>query len=101
LIADVRSTGLNTPPEADYFLPALQRPETFTNNRECPHDDEDPHAIFEAARQVDVLPLEIRTIRSFCASSHATLSARALPSSVRRISSATPRTRNSLSGSPA
>jgi predicted permease len=29
--ADVRSTGLNTPPEADYFLPALQRPETFTN----------------------------------------------------------------------
>ena len=30
-MADVRSTGLNTPPEADYFLPALQRPETFTN----------------------------------------------------------------------
>ena len=29
--ADVRSTTLNTPPEADYFLPALQRPETFTN----------------------------------------------------------------------
>jgi predicted permease len=29
--ADVRGTGLNTPPEADYFLPALQRPETFTN----------------------------------------------------------------------
>ncbi|HSC29864.1 MAG TPA: ABC transporter permease [Vicinamibacterales bacterium] len=29
--ADVRSTGLNTPPEADYFLPALQRPEAFTN----------------------------------------------------------------------
>jgi predicted permease len=29
--ADVRSTNLNTPPEADYFLPALQRPETFTN----------------------------------------------------------------------
>ena len=29
--ADVRSTSLNTPPEADYFLPALQRPETFTN----------------------------------------------------------------------
>ncbi len=27
----MRSTGLNTPPEADYFLPALQRPETFTN----------------------------------------------------------------------
>jgi putative ABC transport system permease protein len=27
----VRSTSLNTPPESDYFLPALQRPETFTN----------------------------------------------------------------------
>jgi putative ABC transport system permease protein len=31
VVADVRSTGLNTPPESDYFLPALQRPETFTN----------------------------------------------------------------------
>jgi len=31
VVADVRSTGLHTPPEADYFLPALQRPETFTN----------------------------------------------------------------------
>jgi len=31
VVADVRSTGLNTPPEPDYFLPALQRPETFTN----------------------------------------------------------------------
>ena len=31
MVADARSTGLNTPPEADYFLPALQRPETFTN----------------------------------------------------------------------
>jgi len=31
VVADVRSTGLNTPPEADYFLPALQRPETFTS----------------------------------------------------------------------
>ena len=30
VVADVRSTGLHTPPEADYFLPALQRPETFT-----------------------------------------------------------------------
>jgi hypothetical protein len=27
-VADVRSTGLNTPPESDYFLPPLQRPET-------------------------------------------------------------------------
>jgi predicted permease len=31
VVADVRSTTLNTPPEADYFLPALQRPEPFTN----------------------------------------------------------------------
>ena len=31
VVADVRSTGLNTPPEPDYFLPALQRPELFTN----------------------------------------------------------------------
>jgi predicted permease len=31
VVSDVRSSGLNTPPEADYFLPALQRPETFTN----------------------------------------------------------------------
>ena len=31
IVADVRSSGLNTPPEADYFLPALQRPESFTN----------------------------------------------------------------------
>ncbi|WP_415907134.1 ABC transporter permease [Oleiharenicola sp. Vm1] len=31
VVADVRSTTLNTPPEPDYFLPALQRPENFTN----------------------------------------------------------------------
>ena len=31
VVADVRSTTLNAPPEADYFLPALQRPEPFTN----------------------------------------------------------------------
>src|SRR5207248_8550084 len=31
VVADVRSTTLSTPPESDYFLPALQRPETFTN----------------------------------------------------------------------
>jgi predicted permease len=31
VVADVRSTSVNTPPEADYYLPALQRPETFTN----------------------------------------------------------------------
>ena len=31
VVADVRGETLNTPPDADYFLPALQRPETFTN----------------------------------------------------------------------
>jgi predicted permease len=31
VVADVRSTTLDQPPQADYFLPALQRPETFTN----------------------------------------------------------------------
>jgi predicted permease len=31
VVADVRSTSLNTPPESDYFLPALQRPEGFIN----------------------------------------------------------------------
>jgi len=31
VVADVRSATLNAPPNADYFLPALQRPEGFTN----------------------------------------------------------------------
>ena len=31
VVADIRSTNLNTPPGPDYYLPALQRPETFTN----------------------------------------------------------------------
>jgi ABC-type antimicrobial peptide transport system permease subunit len=31
VVADVRGTNLSTPPDADYFLPALQRPEAFTN----------------------------------------------------------------------
>ena len=31
IVADVRSAGLNAAPSADYFLPALQRPELFTN----------------------------------------------------------------------
>jgi predicted permease len=31
VVADVRSATLNAPPNADYFLPALQRPEAFTN----------------------------------------------------------------------
>jgi putative ABC transport system permease protein len=31
VVADVHGTSLSAPPEADYFLPALQRPEAFTN----------------------------------------------------------------------
>ncbi len=31
VVGDVRSSSLNAPPDADYFLPALQRPEAFTN----------------------------------------------------------------------
>lgn len=31
VVADVRAASLNAPPVAEYFLPALQRPETFTN----------------------------------------------------------------------
>jgi predicted permease len=31
VVADVRGAALNTPPDAEYFLPALQRPEGFTN----------------------------------------------------------------------
>ena len=31
IVADVRSQSLNEPARADYFLPALQRPEVFTN----------------------------------------------------------------------
>jgi predicted permease len=31
VVGDVRAAGLNNPPGADYFLPALQRPEAFTN----------------------------------------------------------------------
>src|SRR6185436_9988759 len=31
VVADVRSASLNAPPGPDYFLPALQRPEAFTN----------------------------------------------------------------------
>jgi putative ABC transport system permease protein len=31
VVADVRAQNLSTPPAPDYFLPALQRPETFTN----------------------------------------------------------------------
>jgi putative ABC transport system permease protein len=31
VVADVHGTSLSAPPEADYFLPLLQRPEAFTN----------------------------------------------------------------------
>ena len=31
VVADVRSASLNAPPDVDYFLPILQRPEAFTN----------------------------------------------------------------------
>src|SRR5262249_19662597 len=31
VVADIHSATLSAPPEADYFLPALQRPEGFTN----------------------------------------------------------------------
>ena len=31
VVADIRGEKLNTPPEPEYFLPALQRPETLTN----------------------------------------------------------------------
>ncbi|HEY7187957.1 MAG TPA: ABC transporter permease [Vicinamibacterales bacterium] len=29
IVGDVRSNGLNTPPDADYFMPVLQRPDGF------------------------------------------------------------------------
>jgi predicted permease len=60
VVADVRSTGLNTPPEADYFLPALQRPETFTNIlvRTSVSPTAMASAVRDALRQVDAdLPL--------------------------------------------
>ena len=31
IVADVRSNGLNAPPDADYFMPLLQRPDDSTN----------------------------------------------------------------------
>ena len=60
VVADVRSSGLNTPPEADYFLPALQRPEAFTNI--LVRTDTTPNAmtsfVRDALRDVDAnLPL--------------------------------------------
>jgi len=60
VVGDVRSTGLNTPPDPDYFLPALQRPETFT--RILVRTNVSPSgmtpAVREALRSVDAdLPL--------------------------------------------
>ena len=60
VVADVRSTSLNTPPEADYFLPALQRPEAFTNIlvRTNVSPAAMPPVVREALRSVDPdLPL--------------------------------------------
>ncbi len=60
VVADVRATNLNTAPEPDYFLPALQRPETFTNILIRAHGDPVARtpAVREALRQVDPdLPL--------------------------------------------
>ena len=60
IVADVRATNLNTAPEPDYFLPALQRPETFTNILIRAQGDPVAMtpAVREALRQVDPdLPL--------------------------------------------
>jgi putative ABC transport system permease protein len=50
IVADVRATNLNTAPEPDYFLPALQRPETFTNV--LIRTAGDPVALTQAVRDV-------------------------------------------------
>ncbi len=60
VVADVRSVRLYEPPEADYFLPAAQRPEPFTNI--LIRSNADPMAmaplVREALRSVDPdLPL--------------------------------------------
>ena len=60
VVGDVRSTGLNTPPDPDYFLPALQRPQTFTNIliRTNVSPSAITPAVREALRSVDAdLPL--------------------------------------------
>jgi putative ABC transport system permease protein len=60
VVGDVRSSGLNAPPEPDYFLPALQRPETFTNIlvRTNVSPSAMTPAVREALRSVDAdLPL--------------------------------------------
>jgi putative ABC transport system permease protein len=60
VVADVRGTNLNTPPAADYFLPALQRPDTFTNIliRSIPDPSTMTSAVRAALREIDPnLPL--------------------------------------------
>ena len=60
VVADVRAQNLSTPPAADYFLPALQRPETFTNVivRAAGNESDIELRIREALRSVDPdLPL--------------------------------------------
>ncbi len=60
VVADIRGESLNTPADAEYFLPALQRPETSTNVLVRSHL---PHAavaslVREALRTIDPdLPL--------------------------------------------
>src|SRR5437762_4391513 len=68
VVADVRGTSLNAPPEADYFLPALQRPEAFTNIlvRTNVSAAAMTPVVREALRQVDpdlplLLPQELTT----------------------------------------
>ena len=60
VVADIRSSVLNAPPDPDYFLPALQRPELFTTI--LVRTDASPAVmtslVRDALRQVDAnLPL--------------------------------------------
>lgn len=60
VVADVRGENLNTPPAADYFLPALQRPEGFTNIliRSIAHPGTMTPAVRAALKDIDpALPL--------------------------------------------
>ncbi len=60
VVADVRGATLNTPPAPDYFLPALQRPEGFTNIliRTIAHPSTLTPAVREALKDIDAdLPL--------------------------------------------
>ena len=60
VVADVRGQNLNTPPAADYFLPALQRPEGFTNIliRSIAHPATMTPAVRAALKDIDpTLPL--------------------------------------------